>query len=210
VIQARLSPEGEVLGEIQRSYDYLMVMQLTGDTPRFEESRIERAAQGEPGGEPLLVTSGFSTLLLVFHPYFQKSFEFTLLPDPRDETRRVDFHAIRGQRSPTVLRLEGRNYPILWKGTAWIDSDTGMVTRIETELGESMEDLGLNTLTAWTEYTRIRLGASELEYWLPATTTIEARSEHQYWRNAHRFLDYQLFSVESDLEILESEPEINE
>lgn len=203
LVQMKLTPDGKVSSEVHRLYDYLMVMELRGNQPRFEESRIERDAPDHESDVSLLETTGFSTLLLVFHPYFRDSFEFQWSPDDtgKDAIRQVRFQALPGSRSPSVLRLEGRNYPLLWNGTAWIDARSGRVTRIETGLGESMEDLGLRSLTAETEYQSVALPGSEVEYWLPVSSTVEARTARQSWRNEQRFRDYRLFSVESDLEI---------
>jgi hypothetical protein len=207
VLQTRLDADGDVLDETRSTYDYLMVMNLHGDDLTFEESRIEQDPPAETDPRAFLATTGFSTLLLVFHPYFQTSFDYSwdTTASPEDPVLRVDFRAITGRRSPSVLRLEGRDYPIEWSGTAWIDAESAMITRIETRLSEPMSDLGLEELTARTDYGTVRMGSSDLEYWLPSSTVIEARSEQQTWRNEHDFDDYQVFSVESDLEIEEPE-----
>lgn len=205
VRRERRTADGELISENVRRFDYLIEMQLAGGKLRVEESRIDQAdPAGDDSDEPYLVTNGFSTLLLIFHPFFRNSFTYTEAAGD-ERLARVDFTPIRGQRSPAVLRLGGRDYPIEWQGSAWIDRESGMITRIETSLGESMFDLGLFSLSARTDYQSIALGQSGAEYWLPGSTTIEASSEHQHWRNRHEFSDYRLFEVDTGLEIVDAE-----
>jgi len=76
-------------------------------------------------------------IVLIFHPYYQNSFEFEQLPNEKVEGRdliRVHFQHVKGTRSPSALQLRNRNYPLDWKGTAWIDPETWVVSRIEAEL----------------------------------------------------------------------------
>lgn len=203
VRQLRMDSDGEILGESRSRYDYLLVMKLEGSRLDIEESRIRQDATEVQSDGPFLVTNGFSTLLLIFHPLFRTSFEYAWGSESQTdpELRQVAFRAIRGERSPSVLRLDGRDYPIEWHGTAWLDPQTGMVTRIEAAIGDSMADLGLQALEARTEYAETTIGDSQRRYWLPSATAIEARSEHQYWRNEHHFMGYRLFAVDSRLDI---------
>jgi len=199
--QVKLTPEGERVAESRSVFDYLMVMEISGNRPRFEESRIQRTASPDSGAT-MLTTSGFPALLLILHPYFHESFVFTRREEAiAGSIRQIDFQAVPGRDSPSVLRLGGRQYPILWRGTIWVEETTGMVTRIEAHLGESMADLGLESMDAETNYHTVTMEPEGPEYWLPESATIEVRSEHQRWRNEHKFTDYRMFSVESELEI---------
>ena len=70
-----------------------------------------------------VVTNGFSTVLLVFHPYYRSSFEFETGPDELVDGKPavpVHFAHIPGRRTPAALALRGREYPLELRGTAWL------------------------------------------------------------------------------------------
>jgi hypothetical protein len=200
ILEAKLAPNGKVMAQQAGTFDYLLVAHLAPDDLSVQESRVPIASKPEKkGGPPLLVTSGFATLLLVLHPFYQGDYEFTA---PVDDTLdghsalRIDFRQVHGGRSPSCLRLRGRDYPLPWRGQAWIDPDTAVVRRISVSLASSMEDVGLNSLTADVRYAPVAFkDAGQL--WLPAEARIEAATPRQHWRNVHRFTDYRRFSVET-------------
>ena len=108
----------------------------------MEESRL---AQKPPGKEkkkkqmdlPLLTTNGFSTLALIFHPYYQGSFEFDRIEDVAvngKESAQVRFRHIPGTRSTAALFLKGKDYPLDLQGTAWIDLESGKIIKIAAGL----------------------------------------------------------------------------
>jgi hypothetical protein len=203
VSRLKLTPEDELLGEQTGVYDYLIVMQLAGNRLRVEESRLEVQESTETHGETgsLLVTTGFATMQLVFHPHFRESFTFSLpeVSTPEEGLVRVRFEAVSGRPTPAALRLRGRDRPIEWSGSAWIDPSSGTVHRIETQLREPMEDLGLRSLQARAEYEEIVLSDRETGMWLPRAASVEVETERQKWRNEHRFSNYELFAVDSTL-----------
>ena len=106
-------------------------------------------------GASLLTSSGFPLIVLVFHPHFQSSYEFReLAPAPLApcDLRRLAFTHVKGSPSPSVLLLKGREYPLEWKGIAWVIPESGQVVRIEASLAPPIEDLGLLSLSAAVSY----------------------------------------------------------
>lgn len=200
VLQSKLAPNGKVVARQETSFDYLIVAHLAPDDLSIEESRKKLAGTPEKSGTPpLLVTSGFATLLLVLHPFYQGNYEYAAPVEDTLEGRpvlRIAFRQARGGRSPSCLRLRGRDYPLEWRGTAWIDADSGTVRRIAAELATSMEDIGLSALSADVRYAPVPFrGAGQL--WLPAAAEIDAATPRQRWRNIHKFSDYRRFSVDT-------------
>ena len=202
VAQAKLDNSGKVVQHTDSTYDYLVLMRQKEENLVVEESRV---AAPQPGGKavaktPLLVTNGFSTFLLIFHPLFQHSYEFSKPVQEEQGGRsvlRVDFRQIRNARAPSCLRLRGHDYPLEWVGSAWIDTRSWAVVKISAALGSSMEDLGLKSLNAEVTYSPVKFGDGAGEQWLPAVATIEASTPLQRWRNTHRFTDYKHFSVDT-------------
>ncbi|MBI1740861.1 MAG: hypothetical protein HYR57_08290, partial [Candidatus Koribacter versatilis] len=198
VLQAKLGKNGQVEQKEESVFDYLLMLQPGGGEIVLEESRFAVNAAGHKSSRPLMVTNGFSTMLLVFHPIYQASFEFTLLEDEILDGKRharIHFRHIPGARSPAVLLLRGREYPLDLEGTAWLDDETGAVARLQVGLPSGMEDVGLRALNSEIRYASVAFAASSQNYWLPASATIEVETPRQHWRNVHRFTDYKLFSV---------------
>jgi hypothetical protein len=204
ILQSRLSPEGKVLQEDKAAYDYLVLMQAVNGELNLEESRLQQGKPGNPPERPLLTTQGFATMLLVFHPQFQANYEFSPVEDDAFAGRplaRIRFSQKRGARPLAVLQLRGREYPIEWAGTAWLDPESGMVLRMETSLKNSMEDLGLKQLTSSVQYGPVAFAQGEQTLLLPVRATVEVRTARSYWRNLHEFSAYKQFSVATSVQI---------
>lgn len=200
VVQAKLGKSEKTEYQEESTFDFLLMPQVHGGEISVEESRLALAEARHRKNLPLLVTNGFSTLMLIFHPLYRESFEFEPLPDEQMEGRavaRVHFRHVRGKRSPSALILRGREYPLRLEGEAWIDPQTGAILRLSVGLLTSMEDVGLRAFHADVSYRAIRFSAAPQAYWLPVTATIEVETPRQHWRNVHTFADYQLFSVSS-------------
>jgi hypothetical protein len=200
VEQTKLTSKGKVEHQERGRFDYLLISQTSGGDLSLEESRLQEQATPHKKDVPLLVTNGFATLVLVFHPYYQGGFEFSALePDTLNghSVVKIRFRHIKGMRTPTVLMLRGREYPLDMMGTAWIDPDTGIIQRIQAELLSNMEDIGLRSLSADVTYAPPSFHGMADMPWLAAQATIEVETPKQHWRNIHRFTNYKHFAVDT-------------
>jgi hypothetical protein len=185
----------------QQVFDYLIMAQGSGDDLVIQESRLLQRSSEHKKNVPLLVTNGFATLSLIFHPYYQEGFDFSPPENEIVDGRtlvKVRFRHIKGQRTPTVLLLRGREYPLELEGVAWIDPTTGTIVRLQSELQEDMSDVGLRIFSSEIEYSPVRFRGVAAAAWLPSTAVIELQTPKQRWKNIHRFTDYQQFSVSTD------------
>ncbi len=204
--QEKLNEKRKAVLSSRSTYDYLISLNWDRGQLLVDESRLEVGPpQKKRPDSALLATRGFATLLLIFHPEFQGSYHYTFLPEEDVGGRKlspVQFLPLKGTRSPGVMELRGREYPIAWEGTAWIDLSTASVVRIQAHWKEPAEELGLETLSSDVHYGAVPLHG-ERPYWLPDSALIEVKTHHQYWRNSHKFENYKLFSVEADSEFKE-------
>lgn len=200
VEQSKLTKNGKVEYQERSRFDYLLITQSAGGELSLQESRLQEAAATSKKNSPLLVTNGFATMLLVFHPYYASGFNFSL-PEQGvlngHSVSIVHFRHMKGARTPTVLVLRGREYPLELSGTAWINTETGEVERLEAELQSSMEDIGLQTLRTSVDYAPVRFRGLNHQPWLPAKAVIEVETPRQRWRNIHRFTNYEHFAVDT-------------
>lgn len=207
VTQQKLTPNGKVQYRQDSTFDYLVIMQAGDDDFLLNESRLAVKEPRSNGKSiPFLITNGFSTLFLVFHPYYRDSFKLT--PDGSEimggkSQWRIKFEHIPGTRTPAALAVRGREYPLELSGIAWIDPENGDITRIEAGIANTMEDVGLKKLAMTVEYAPVKLPGLERNYSFPQRASVDVESIRQHWINTHVFSDYQRFSVSTDVSIAE-------
>lgn len=204
VSQEKLNLKGKPEERVASSFEYMVLVQTQKDEPVLYESRQTMREAHSKKNISLLVSNGFATQLLIFHPYYQPSFTFERLPDVTNNGKtyaQVHFQHVRGRPTPAVLMLRGREYPISLAGVARIDPATGVVEHIATELGSSMEDVGLKSLRSDVEYSLVGFTKEAKSYWLPSQATIEVSTARQHWKNVHHFSGYHLFSVNVSQEV---------
>src|SRR6267143_4217936 len=208
VLQEKLAGNGKVVERQESTFDYLIILYTSDGGLSLVESRIAPgdAKQGKKPRDPLLLRNGFSTLFLVFHPYYAAGFQFA---GEGEETlggrtlTKIHFQHIPGTRSPAALAVRGREYPLDFYGTAWIDATTGVIVRLTANVDSGMEDVGLRALRSDMRFAPITFHHSPESFWLPAQATVEVESRHQHWRNTHQFSGYKRFAVDTKEQVAE-------
>ena len=182
------------------TYDYLVLLSGGNDDLQLNESRIPSAQDRKTKNLPMLISNGFSTLFLIFHPYYRGSFRFDAEADDTIDGQRllrVHFSHVPGSRTPAALAVRGREYPLDLAGTAWIDPATGMIARIDAAVAKDMRDVGLSALSTHVDYAPIRLPGWTQTYRFPVLATVDVETLRQHWRNEHRFSEYKRFMVDT-------------
>ena len=202
VEQEKLRSDGKIERKEESSYDYLVILTNDGGELTLNESRMSvRQVKADHKNTPMLLSNGFATLFLVFHPYYADSFRFRITGSAIDNGRtlaKIAFEHIPGTRSVAALALRGREYPLELTGEAWIDPQSGVVTRIQASVGNTLQDIGLKSLLSEVEFAPAPLGGLSGTYWFPVRATVDVETPRQHWRNTHRFTDYRLFSVSTE------------
>jgi hypothetical protein len=199
VTQSKIQPSGKVEVTANSSFDYVILAESHGGELTLSESRLAKQPAKDPRRLPLMVTNGFSTLLLIFHPEYRAGFEFTSLGEETAGGHsyvRVGFRHIPGMRSTAALLARGREYPLDLKGVAWIEKDTGNIWKIDAGLEAPLDDIGLRAMNTEVVYGPVKFQGTSNTYWLPESASIEVESPRQQWRNVHRFSAYHQFSTE--------------
>ena len=200
VEQEKLRADGKVERKEESTFNYLILLSDNGGDLSLQESRIAvHEAKADKRNTPMLLSNGFATLFLVFHPAYVGSFHFTDAgPDILNgrTLEKISFEHVVGMRSPAALALRGRDYPLELSGTAWIDPATGDIAKIEAGIGETLTDVGLKSLRSEIEFIPQKFGTQN--YWLPSQASVDVETPRQHWHNTHRFIDYKAFSVSSE------------
>jgi hypothetical protein len=205
VLQERLGDNGKTVERHESAFDYLVLLSNSGGDLSLVESRVaaDNSKALPKEAAPLLVSNGFSMLLLIFHPYYAPGFRFSLADDaPPDQALMVvRFEAIPGGKMPAALSVRGREFPLELSGTAWIDPRTGAIHKIEAHIGSKMEDIGLRAMRSEVEYAPVSFQNSSEAFWLPSRASVDVESRHQHWRNTHVFAGYRRFTVKTQEQI---------
>jgi hypothetical protein len=198
VRQEKLGKDDKVELKEDSTYDYLVILTNTAGELNLSESRLPiHQAKRDRKNTSMLLSNGFATLFLVFHPYYSAAFTFSLAGEEAIAGRtleKISFQHIRGMKSPAALALRGREYPLELSGTAWIDPQTGSIVRIEAGIADSLQDVGLKSLTSEIDFAPLKFPDSK-EYWFPTQARVEVETPRQHWRNLHQFSAYKKFSV---------------
>jgi len=205
VRQEKLGKDNKVELKEDSTYDYLVILTNAGGELNLSESRIPvHEAKRDRKNTSMLLSNGFATLFLVFHPYYAEAFKFTLAGEEVVGGRmleKISFEHIPGMKSPAALALRGREYPLELTGTAWIDPKTGSIAKIEAGIADSLQDVGLKALNSEIDFAPVPFSDSKQVYWFPTQARVEVETPRQHWRNLHQFTAYKKFSVSTEEQV---------
>jgi hypothetical protein len=209
VTQEKLGNGGKVERKADSTFDYLVILTNSGGELSLDESRLavednKRIKKTKNQSTPLLISNGFATLFLIFHPYYTGSFQFSEVGEEDVNGRKlvkVHFEHVRNTRSIAALAVRGREYPLDLAGTAWIEPSTGMLAKIAAGIDQGVEDIGMKSLRSEVEFSPVRFGTAESSTWFPSRAVVEVETPRQHWRNTHIFSDYKQFSVSTEEQV---------
>jgi hypothetical protein len=205
VRQEKLGKDDKVELKEDSTYDYLVILTNAGGELNLSESRIAmREAKRDRKNTSMLLSNGFATLFLVFHPYYAEAFKFTLAGEEVVGGRtleKISFEHIPGMKSPAALALRGREYPLELTGTAWIDPQSGSIAKIQAGIADSLQDVGLKALNSEIDFAPVPFSDSKDVYWFPTVARVEVETPRQHWRNLHQFTAYKKFTVSTEEQV---------
>ena len=206
VTQEKLGNGSKVEHKADSTFDYLVILTNSGGELSLDESRLavegnKRSKKAKNQSTPLLISNGFATLFLIFHPYYTGSFQFSEVGEEDVNGRKLvklHFEHIHNTRSIAALAVRGREYPLDLAGTAWIEPNTGMLAKIVAGIDQGVEDIGMKSLRSEVEFSPVRFGTAESSAWFPSRAVVDVETPRQHWRNTHIFTDYKQFSVSTE------------
>jgi hypothetical protein len=202
VRQEKLGKDDKIELKEDSAYDYLVILTNNGGELSLSESRIPlHEAKKDRKNTSMLISNGFATLFLVFHPLYAEAFKFTLAGQEviaGHIVEKISFQHIPGMKTPAALALRGREYPLELTGTAWIDPDTGSIVKMQASIADTLQDVGLKTLSSEINFAPLTFADSKQPYWFPTQARVEVETPRQHWRNLHQFSAYKKFSVSTE------------
>ncbi len=203
--EEKLGEKGKVERRQTSTFDYLLLIDFKDNLVNVDESRLPIKVAKESKTRPMLTTSGFATLLLIFHPLYQNCYHFELAGDEAINGRtltRVRFQHVEGTRSTTALMLGGSIHPLDLQGTAWIDPETGAIPKVAVELKSPMDKFNVKAFYSVVTYQPQKFDFTSDVLWLPSSASVDLETARQHWRNLERFTGYKEFSVTSEKNVV--------
>jgi len=209
VTQALVGKNGKANYREDSVFDYQMQASTSSGSLRLVESRDTRKAAFHDSARSLLITNGFTSMLLIIHPRYETSYTFEAGgSEPVDGITyvRIHFRPVPGASSPAAMQLRGKNYPIPLSGTIWIEPQSGAVVKLVASMESSLSDLGLQAMRSEIHYATVNFHDPEESYWMPVSAVIDVETPRQHWRNIHRFAGYKRFKATIQVEEAGSKP----
>jgi len=209
VTQAVVGKNGKANYREDSVFDYQMQASANSGSLKLVESRDTRKAAFRDSARSLLITNGFTSMLLIIHPMYETSYTFE--PGANESVDgigyvRIHFKPVPGASSPAAMQLRGKNYPIPLSGTIWIEPQTGAVVKLVASMDSSLSDLGLQGMRSEIHYATVNFHDPEESYWMPISAVIDVETARQHWRNIHRFAGYKRFKATIQVEEAERKP----
>ena len=207
VTQAMVGKNGKANYREESVFDYQLQANIGSGSLKLVETRDTRKAAFRDSARTLLITNGFTSMLLIIHPDYETSYTFE--PDGQETADgltfvKIRFKAVPGATSPAALQLRGQNYPIPLSGTIWIEPQSGAVAKLVANMDSSLSDLGLQGMRSEIHYATVRFHDPDESYWMPVSAIIDVETPRQHWRNIHRFTGYKRFKATIRVEELEA------
>ena len=207
VSQGIVGKNGKIDYREDAVFDYQLQSSPNSGALKLVESRDTRKAAFRDSSRTLLITNGFTAMLLIMHPSYESSYTF----DPAGQESvdgvtydKINFKFVPGAASPAALQLRGHNYPLPLSGSIWIEPQSGAVAKLVATLDSSLSDLGLKGMRSEIHYALVRFHDPDESYWMPISAVIDVESARQHWRNVHRFTGYKRFRATIRVEDLEA------
>ena len=200
--QEKLSHKGKVGGSLDQKFHYLCLMPKEESELGFTEYRAGLSGDvGLPRGlnDGFMLTSGFASASLLFHPVYQAESTFRYLGRQKIDGR--DTFVIAFAQRPEKARLNGvfkmgeTSMATFSQGLAWVDSESYEIIRLRTDLLKPLPEVRLEKETTEIDFSENHFKSTAEGFWLPREVKVSVVWNGKSLRNEHEYSDFKLFSV---------------
>jgi tetratricopeptide (TPR) repeat protein len=210
-----LHPNGTVAQSQAQHFEYLMVKTSDEYGLRLSEYRTDKAGnRATPGGGTegtrYMVTLGFASHPLIFHPDYQVGSSLRLIGHQSldgHDTLVIAF----AQRPATAkmleeFRISNGSAVVLIQGIAWVDAASYQVLRMRTDLLNPAPEVRLEAQATDVRFGEVRFPARKQALWLPQEVSVTVHWNGRTFRNRHHYSDFELFQVKTHQQIKAPKP----
>jgi tetratricopeptide (TPR) repeat protein len=202
--QEKLGDKGKLRGEQDQKFRYLCLVPRWSWGPGFTEYRADLAGdEATPKGlaDGFMLTKGFASAGLIFHPTFRSESNFRYLGRQNvngRETFVVAFAQIPGKAHIKGNFHEGKTFMTTFsQGLAWIDPDTYQIIRLHTDLLAPLHEVRLERETLNIDFNEVHFTHLKEPFWLPGQVTVTIDWNGKVLRNQHEYSDFKIFTVDA-------------
>jgi hypothetical protein len=200
--QEKLTHKGKVEGTLDQKFQYLCLAPQEETGLGFTEYRANMAGEkGLPQGlnDGYMLTSGFASASLIFHPTYQGEATFRYLG--RQKIGGRDTFVLAFAQRPEKARLYGRfkmgetSMPTFSQGLAWVDAGSYEILRLRSDLLRPLLDVRLEKETTEIDFSENHFKSIAEAFWLPREVRVSVDWNGKSLRNRHAYSDFKLFNV---------------
>jgi hypothetical protein len=202
--QERLSRKQKVGTRLDQKFRYLCFTPAEAWGPGFDEYRSDEGGRrASPQGlqDGFMLTSGFASASLVFHPTYQPQADFRYLG--RQKVNGRDAYVIAFAQQPAKARLNGAfnsgkiSMTTFSQGLAWVDPESYEIIRLRTDLLTPLSEVKLERATTEIAFGKVHFRGIDKGFMVPRQVTVEVDWNGKHLRNQHRYSEFKLFKVEA-------------
>jgi len=188
-----------------RDFSYIVfVNRYGGDSFFLEEDRY--STRKDPSFPTSLATTGLNNLgVAILQPASRGEFDYRCegLASIRGKaTWQIRFQEKKESRGGVrEWRRDGKLFLIPLKGRVWISAASFDVLRIETDLLEPVQPLGLTRDHLLVDYGPVNFSTANASLWLPWSAEMHMELHGRRYHHKHYLTDYMLFEVDTNHKI---------
>jgi len=206
--QEKLGSKGEVRSSQNQKFRYLCMMPHRAWGPSFKEYRGDSEggdAQPKGIGEGFMLTKGFASTALIFHPAYRSESTFHYLGRQNVNGRStfvVAFAQIPGKAHLIGNFQQGEtSLTTFSQGLAWIDASSYQIIRLHTDLLTPLPELRLKREALNVNFNEVHFKQLKDAFWLPGEVTLTIDWNGKVLRNTHEYSDFKVFNVDASEKI---------
>jgi len=205
VTEQRLAITGAMHDEIYQEFRYLALVGPDRRSVGFREYRTDSKGRGvrRQGLESgYLITQGFVSIPLYFHPLLQPDSKFRYLGREVVKKRLTDvvaFAQTPQARDKERFEIGGKSVFVLLQGLAWIDPANNQIVQMRTDLRAPAPEIRLDSQTTHVSFAEVHFRGGSLRLWLPREVEVDTRCYGVTFRNTHSYSEYKLFTVQTQM-----------
>jgi hypothetical protein len=200
--QEKLSHKGRVGETIDQKFHYVCLTPTEETGLGFNEYRAGLSGDvGQPRGlsDGFMLTSGFASASLLFHPIYQAESTFRYLGRQKMDGR--DTMVVAFAQRPEKAHLNGTfkmgetSMVTFTQGLAWVDAENYEILRLRTDLLKSLPEVRLDKETTDIDFAENHFKSNAEGFWLPRQVKVSVVWNGRSLMNTHEYSDFKLFNV---------------
>lgn len=199
----RLGKHGKTKDVHDQKFQYLLLARPEKWGLGLEEFRTDNhgertALTGLESG--FMLTSGFASASLLFHPAYQSGASFQYLGRQLLDGRAC--HVVAFAQNPAKAQMVERfnadkdSVLVLLQGLAWIDAESYKIVRLRSDLLKPQPQIRLHQQTTEIIYAPIEFKQVATAMWLPSEVGVTVEWKGKTYRNLHKYSDFKVFNTE--------------